>query len=112
MFFEQIYREIYASISQFDVKLNKLTDAKNKNKDFRQILAKLLAKIRLYCFCFQGTPKHNTKYIDCNGVGIYNSFNKFEQNRLLMVTKETDTFSNTSPVNSINCFGQAFSLQS
>lgn len=29
-----------------------------------------------------------------------------------MVTKETDTFSNTSPVNSINCFGQAFSLQS
>lgn len=29
-----------------------------------------------------------------------------------MVTKETDTFSNTTPVNSINCFGQAFSLQS
>lgn len=32
MFFEQIYREIYASISQFDVNLNKLTEAKNKSK--------------------------------------------------------------------------------
>lgn len=41
MFFEQIYGEIYASISQFDVNLNKLTEAKNKSEDFRQILAKL-----------------------------------------------------------------------
>lgn len=44
---EKLYREIYASISQFDVNLNKLTEAKNKSKDFRQILDKLLAKIRL-----------------------------------------------------------------
>lgn len=71
MFFEPIYREIYSSISQFDVNLNKLTEEKNKIKDFKQILAKPLAKIRLFCFCFQETPKHNTKYIDCNGVDIY-----------------------------------------
>lgn len=70
MFFEQIYREMYAYISQFDVNLNKLTEAKNKSNNFWQVLAKLLAKIRLFCFCFQGTPKHNTKYIDCNGVDI------------------------------------------
>lgn len=71
MFLEQIYREIYASISQFDVNLNKSTEEKNKTKDFREILVKFLAKTRLFCFCFQGTPKHNTKYMDCNGLDIY-----------------------------------------